>query len=157
MNRTWRNIGLSVGALVAIALALASLRAQRGPATPGGPADLVLRGGRVMTVDPQDRITSAVALTGNRIAATGSDQEIARFVGPDTRVIDLKGRTVTPGFNPEEAISPMQAIKMLTIWAAYGGFEEKVKGSIEVGKLAELAVLAGDPSTIAPERLAWSL
>jgi len=43
---------------------------------------------------------------------------------------------------------------MFTIWAAYGGFEEKVKGSIEVGKLADLAVLAGDALTIAPERLA---
>ncbi|OFW26974.1 MAG: hypothetical protein A3H97_08750 [Acidobacteria bacterium RIFCSPLOWO2_02_FULL_65_29] len=64
----------------------------------GGPADLVLRGGQVITVDPQDRITSAVAVIGNRIAATGSDEEIARFVGTDTRVVELKGRTVTPGF-----------------------------------------------------------
>ncbi|OFW26975.1 MAG: hypothetical protein A3H97_08755 [Acidobacteria bacterium RIFCSPLOWO2_02_FULL_65_29] len=67
--------------------------------------------------------------------------------------VNRKTKSGTPA-NPEEAISPMQAIKMFTIWAAYGGFEEKVKGSIEVGKLADLAVLAGDPLTIAPERLA---
>jgi predicted amidohydrolase YtcJ len=68
------------------------------PATGATVADLVLRGGTVITVDPQERITTAVAVVGNRIAATGSDQEIARFVGPATRVIELKGRTVTPGF-----------------------------------------------------------
>jgi len=61
-------------------------------------ADLVLRGGKIITVDPQNRITTAIAVVGNRIAATGSDQEIARLVGPTTRVIELKGRTVTPGF-----------------------------------------------------------
>jgi predicted amidohydrolase YtcJ len=76
-----------------------ALRAQGGAPAPGATvADLVLRGGKVITVDAQDRITTAVAVVGNRIAATGSGQEIARFVGPATRVIELKGRTVTPGF-----------------------------------------------------------
>ena len=61
-------------------------------------ATLVLRGGKVITVDDQNRITSAVAVAGTRIVATGSDDDIARFVGPDTRIIELGGRTVTPGF-----------------------------------------------------------
>jgi predicted amidohydrolase YtcJ len=50
--------------------------------------------------------------------------------------------------NPEEAISRMDAIRMFTIWAAYGGFQEKTRGSIEVGKLADLVVLSGDPLTV---------
>ena len=54
---------------------------------------------------------------------------------------------------PEEAIPVMDAIKMFTIWAAYGGFEEKIKGSIEPGKLADLVVFSGDPLTVPPERL----
>jgi predicted amidohydrolase YtcJ len=64
----------------------------------GAIADLVLRGGAVITVDPQDRVVSAVAIAGNRIAAVGSEQDISRFVGPRTRVIDLNGRALLPGF-----------------------------------------------------------
>jgi hypothetical protein len=55
--------------------------------------------------------------------------------------------------NPEEAISRMDAIRMFTIWAAYGGFQEKTRGSIETGKLADLAVLSGDPLTVPAEHL----
>jgi predicted amidohydrolase YtcJ len=61
-------------------------------------ASLVLRGGRVITVDPSDRIAQAVAVEGNRITAVGTDEEIARFIGPTTRVIDLGGRALLPGF-----------------------------------------------------------
>ena len=42
---------------------------------------------------------------------------------------------------------------MFTINAAYNGFDERIKGSIEPGKLADLAVLAEDPLAIAPERI----
>ena len=43
---------------------------------------------------------------------------------------------------PEEAIAVMDAIRMQTIWAAFAGFQEKDKGSIEVGKLADLVVVS---------------
>ena len=48
------------------------------------------------------------------------------------------------GWHPEQALSREQALKMFTIWAAYAAFEEKLKGSIEVGKLADLTVLSAD-------------
>ncbi|MGH9337100.1 MAG: amidohydrolase, partial [Vicinamibacteria bacterium] len=57
-----------------------------------------LRGGKVITVDPADRIAEAVAVEGNRIAAVGTVAEIAPRIGPDTRVIDLEGRALLPGF-----------------------------------------------------------
>jgi predicted amidohydrolase YtcJ len=86
---------VTLGAL----LASTTLPAQSVTSATGAiAADLVLRGGKIITVDPQNRMTTAVAVVGNRIAATGSDQEIAPFVGPTTRVIELKGRIVTPGF-----------------------------------------------------------
>ena len=53
----------------------------------------------------------------------------------------------------DRAVSPVEALRMFTINAAYNGFDERIKGSIEPGKLADLAVLAQDPLSIAPERI----
>jgi predicted amidohydrolase YtcJ len=60
-------------------------------------ADLILTNGKVVTVDDQFSIVQAVAVRGDRIVATGTNQEITRLAGPNTRRIDLRGRTVTPG------------------------------------------------------------
>lgn len=48
------------------------------------------------------------------------------------------------GWHPEQALSREQALKMFTIWAAYAAFEEKLRGSIELGRLADLTVLSAD-------------
>jgi hypothetical protein len=47
-------------------------------------------------------------------------------------------------WHPEQAVSREQALKMFTIWAAFASFQEKDKGSIEVGKLADFTVLSAD-------------
>lgn len=60
-------------------------------------AELVLRGGKIVTVDDSFSIKEAVAIRDGRIAAVGSDGEIRDYIGPNTRVIDLGGRTVIPG------------------------------------------------------------
>ena len=65
------------------------------PGTPS--ADLVLTGGKIVTVDQAFSIHSAVAVRGERIVAVGTDSEILRLAGPSTRQIDLRGRTVIPG------------------------------------------------------------
>jgi len=62
------------------------------------PADLILRGGRIATMDPARSWATALAVRGERIAAVGHDTDVASVVGPSTRVIELRGRTVTPGF-----------------------------------------------------------
>ena len=49
-----------------------------------------------------------------------------------------------PPLTPAERISRMEALKMWTINGAYMGFEEKLKGSIEPGKLADFAVITKD-------------
>ena len=65
---------------------------------PGGPADLVFTGGHVHTVDPGRPRAEAVAIRGERIVAIGSASDVAEHVGPRTRVVDLAGRMLVPGF-----------------------------------------------------------
>jgi predicted amidohydrolase YtcJ len=62
------------------------------------PADLVLTGGHVHTVDRARPRAEAVAVHGERIVAVGSVAAVAPFVGPRTRVVDLAGRLLLPGF-----------------------------------------------------------
>ncbi len=62
------------------------------------PADLVLRGGKVVTMDPAHPEAAAVAVAGDTIVAVGSDDDIDAYVGPATRVIDLEGALAVPGF-----------------------------------------------------------
>jgi len=61
-------------------------------------ADLVLRGGPIHTVDRARPAAEAVAVRGGRIRAVGSARETGAHIGPRTRVIELRGRTVLPGF-----------------------------------------------------------
>src|SRR6478736_852929 len=61
------------------------------------PADLVLRGGRVITVDDDWRVVQAVAVRGGRFVAIGDDATVAHYVGPNTQVIELAGKAVVPG------------------------------------------------------------
>jgi predicted amidohydrolase YtcJ len=63
------------------------------------PADLVLVNGKIWTVNDKQAEIEAVAVLGNRIAAIGSTEEIRKWIGANTRVIDLQGKRVTPGFN----------------------------------------------------------
>jgi predicted amidohydrolase YtcJ len=62
-------------------------------------ADVVLLNGRIITSDPLRPTAQALAIRQDRILAVGSTQEIERLATPPTRKIDLKGRTVIPGFN----------------------------------------------------------
>jgi hypothetical protein len=62
------------------------------------PADLVLRDGKIVTLEQSAPEAQGLAARGGRIVAVGSNQAIDALVGPSTRVIDLHGRLAIPGF-----------------------------------------------------------
>ena len=63
------------------------------------PADLIIRNAHIVTVDPSFSTASAAAIRDGRFIAVGSDAAVLKTKGPRTRVIDLDGQTVLPGFN----------------------------------------------------------
>lgn len=67
------------------------------------PADLILTGGRVYTMDGAGTAADAVAVRGGKIAAVGTAAGIGKYKGPETIVIDLAGATVLPGFTDAHA------------------------------------------------------
>lgn len=69
-----------------------------GCAGPIEPADLVLIGGKVVTVDESMPEAEAIAISGYTITAVGSNRKIGRYIGESTNVIELDGRLVVPGF-----------------------------------------------------------
>lgn len=60
-------------------------------------AEVVLLGGKVLTMDSQNRIVSAVAIRDGRIMDTGADEKISRLQSPRTKIVQLGGATVIPG------------------------------------------------------------
>ena len=75
---------LFVAGIVSISLVL---QAQQPP------VDTILTNGKIITVDDTFSIAQAVAIRGSRIVDVGTNQEITRLAGPNTRRIDLRGRT----------------------------------------------------------------
>src|SRR6266542_5605259 len=60
-------------------------------------ADLILYRGKIVTVDAKFSILEAIAIKSGRILKVGSDREILQLKGPDTKTVDLGGKTVLPG------------------------------------------------------------
>ncbi len=131
------------------------------------PADIVLLNGTIITVDPRGTIAEAVAIKEGRIAFVGSSAASRKYVGEGTRVIDLAGRTATPGLidthvhfsepadaldlgdarNMDEVIAKVRARAAMVpagTWVRGGGWDE--------GKLAERRyITAADLDKAAPE------
>ena len=139
------------------------------------PADLVLLHGRVLTVDASDSVAEALAVRDGRIVAVGPDVTIRAYVGRGTQVIDLHGRTATPGLIDTHAhvlegglaelydvelshvrsiaeIVRLVAARVRTLkpgeWVKGSGWDE--------GKLAESRyVLARDLDAVSPANPVW--
>jgi predicted amidohydrolase YtcJ len=87
-------------------------------------------------------IKSGVVVPGGSDAPVERGEPMIEFYAAVARK-DIRGFS-GEGWHPEEAVSRDQALKMLTLWPAYAAFEENVRGTIEVGKLADLTVLSAD-------------
>ena len=62
------------------------------------PADLILRNGKIVTLEDDQPVVEAIATKGNKILALGSTELVQKHLGPETHVIDLQGKLVVPGF-----------------------------------------------------------
>ena len=92
--RMWHRRHYSILPTLALAAALSSCTAK----TPEAEADLILVGARVWTGWDEVPWAEAVAVRGERIVAVGTDRELKRYRGRNTRVLELAGRFVAPGF-----------------------------------------------------------
>jgi predicted amidohydrolase YtcJ len=90
----------------------------------------------------QSFIKSGVVVPGGSDAPVERGEPMIEFYAAVARK-DQKGFSAE-GWHPEEALTREQALKMFTIWPAYAAFEEKLRGSIEVGKLADLTIFSAD-------------
>lgn len=90
----------------------------------------------------QSFIKSGSIIPGGSDAPVERGEPLIEFYAAVARK-DLKGFS-GDGWHPEEAVSREQALKMFTIWPAFAAFEETLRGSIEVGKLADFTVFAAD-------------
>jgi predicted amidohydrolase YtcJ len=121
-RRTFLKHAGVAGAAAASGLAAAPptpSAAQTAAARPAGrAADIVLKNAKVITVDRSFTIAQAVAIAGDRIIAVGSDAEMAAHTAPETRVVDLKGRTVTPGIIDGHAHMDREGLK--SVYPALG-------------------------------------
>ena len=79
--------------LVATVVAVAPLAAQQ----PVAPADLIITNARIYTVDAAHPLAEALVVRGGRVAFVGDSRGALSLRGPQTRVIDLDGKTVIPG------------------------------------------------------------
>ena len=87
---------LAIGSALMSALATAVCAAEA-----IAPADIVFVNGKVFSADAQDQVFQGFAVTGDRFVATGTDEAVRRYAGPQTKVIDLKGRFVSPGITDD--------------------------------------------------------
>ena len=73
--------------------------------------------------------------------------------GANREISDQKDDKNPTGWIPEQKITVEQALRAYTMGAAYASFEEHIKGSLEVGKLADFVILEKDLTKIAPETI----
>ena len=114
-------------------------------------ADRVYINGTILTMETGYPTASAIAIKGQLLIYVGDDEGVKQFIGNNTKVMDLKGKTVIPktAIQPEEVVSKagtikVEALKDFLAWAAYSQFRNEHRGSLKAGKLANFVVVDSD-------------
>ena len=102
-----KGFGRILGTILALTMLLSLF-----PASAAGPepADSVYRNGKIYTVNEDFTVVSAIAVKGDRLVYVGDEAGVEAYIGADTKVVDLGGKTVIPGL--------WRAICTLPVWAA---------------------------------------
>ena len=87
------------------------------------------------------------------IPVAGNSDSPVSAAEPLLRIQSMVTRKTAEGkvYGPEQRVSAETAIRIWTMGSAYASFEEDIKGSIEVGKLADFVVLSKDPTAVPPD------
>lgn len=93
-------------------------------------ASIILRGGQVVTLDQNRSTHTAIAVRDGRILAVGGNEEIGAMAGPKTRIIDLDGQTVIPGFNDAHAHMEREGLKGMRLSLAGARSVEEITARI---------------------------
>jgi len=141
--------------------------------SPAQVADTILVNGKIITMDTADSIAEAVAIRGGQIVAVGAKEQVMSHKGNATRIIDLQGRTATPGFidahlhfagvEPVYSIdlskvhSVAEVLQLVAERAAKAQPGEWIQGQgWDEGKLAEHRyIYAADLDRVAPRNPVW--
>ena len=104
-------------------------------------ASLILQNANIVTVDENDSVYTSIAIAGQRVLAIGSDDEIAKYREPDTLVLDLEGRTVTPGLVDSHNHTCEYGFSEMQLDLRYPGVKsiqdivDKVREKVETGNV----------------------
>jgi predicted amidohydrolase YtcJ len=104
-------------------------------------ADLVLHNGHVLTADKNFTVAQALAVRDGKILAVGSNAEIERLAGPDTRRVDLAGRSVAPGFIDSDGDNAFAGGDLYKDTMVNGKVGKKVRGKDVPDMLAQVSKL----------------
>jgi len=169
-NLGWfiRWLAFAVCPALAMFLSISHALAQSPSQNKSDSGDLILINGKIITVDQKDSIAQALAIHDGKIVAIGTNEEIRKIAAKDSRVIDLRGRTATPGlidthchFDETERIYGLELSKITRVSEAVELVRQKTSSSKpgewvtgsgwDEGKLTELRyITAADLDKVSP-------
>jgi predicted amidohydrolase YtcJ len=106
-----REILKGAGTTIAAAVGTGFASKANAQGTAPRPADIILRNGKVITVDRNFTIAQSIAIAGDRVLAVGPDAAMAAHTAPSTRIIDLRGKTAMPGLIDGHAHMDREGLK----------------------------------------------